>query len=168
MSPVEYKFLKQNIVGKPDEVLFSFIYLSYETLGKQFEDFFKSNFKLSPSQTHVLCYLKFYQKISMSELAELMNSSRQHMTKLVDSLVERGLAIRSYDEKDRRAVYVEPTEMARKDIDTGERRFISHLQRNISCLPEDKQKELMAAIRTTSEFLANLKIEVNSIPDVLK
>lgn len=40
MAPLEYKYLKQNPKGNTEEALFYFIYLSYEVLGKQFEDFF--------------------------------------------------------------------------------------------------------------------------------
>lgn len=165
MAPLEYKYLKQNPKGNTEEALFYFIYLSYEVLGKQFEDFFKKNFQLSPNQTHLLCYLKFYKKISMSVLADMMNSSRQHMTKLVDSLgrTEAGCPLLRFE--DRRTVYVEPTETALMDIDTGERRFISHLLRNIACLPEEKQAETINAINLTSEFLSRIKIEINDIPE---
>lgn len=41
MAPLEYKYLKQNPKGNTEEALFYFIYLSYEVLGKQFEDFLK-------------------------------------------------------------------------------------------------------------------------------
>ncbi len=106
MTALEYRLLEQNISGKTDELLLYFIYLSQEKLASSFEDFFRQNYNWSPNQTRVMCYLKFQRTISMSELASLVHSSRQHMTQIVDSLVKMGLAERKYDPQNRRAVYV--------------------------------------------------------------
>lgn len=165
MPPIDYKFLKQDLSGTTEEALLYFVFVSYEVLGKEFEDYFKKEFQLLPSHTHLLCYLKLYGIMSMSDLAELMNTSRQHMTKIVDSLAERGLVTRTYNPRDRRAVYVEPTDQALRQVDTGERRFISHLLHNISQLPEDEQEKTIDAIKTTSKFLSSLTIKTEKIPN---
>jgi DNA-binding MarR family transcriptional regulator len=167
MTYDDYKYLEQNPNGSTDEILFYFVYLTHERLAKSFEDFFKKNYSWSPSQTHLLCYLKYYETISMSQLADLMNTSRQRMTQLVDSLAERGLAKRSYDPHNRRAVYVQPTEEMLKQLDTGERRFISYLQHSISALPRDAQQKTIDAIRTTSDFLSNLSFETEDIQNAV-
>ena len=166
MSPMEYTYLKQNLHGTNEEILLSFLFLSYESLGKKFEDFFKANYQLMPSYTHLLCYLKYYKIMSMSQLASIMNVSRQTMTKMIDSLSESGLVKRNYDAKDRRAVYVEPTELALKEIDTGERRFISHMQNTIAQMSEANQREIIDSIRLVSHFLANLTIEEEHIQNM--
>ena len=67
MSPMEYTYLKQNLHGTNEEILLSFLFLSYESLGKKFEDFFKANYQLMPSYTHLLCYLKYYKIMSMGD-----------------------------------------------------------------------------------------------------
>lgn len=162
-----YKYLDRNPDGGTNEILFHFVYLSQEQLAKSFEVFFKNNYSWSPTQTHLLCYLKYYDTISMSELSDLMNSSRQHMTQLIDNLSEKGLAKRTYDSKNRRAVNVQPTDLALKQLDTGERRFISHLQRNIAQLSEEEQKKTIEAIKITSNFLSNLTFESKDITDAL-
>lgn len=159
MSPMEYTYLKQDLDGKNEEILLSFLFLSYESLGKKFEDFFKANYQLMPSYTHLLCYLKYYRIMSMSQLASIMNVSRQTMTKMIDSLSESGMVKRSYNAKDRRAVFVESTEFALKIIDTGERRFISHMQNTVAKMSSSDQREVLDAIKLVSKFLANLKIE---------
>ena len=82
MPPLEYRLLEQNLSGKSDELLLYFIYLSQERLASSFEDFFRKNYNWSPNQTRVMCYLKFQRIISMSELASLVHSSRQHMTQI--------------------------------------------------------------------------------------
>ena len=143
MSPMEYTYLKQDLDGKNEEILLSFLFLSYESLGKK----------------HLLCYLKYYRIMSMSQLASIMNVSRQTMTKMIDSLSESGMVKRSYNAKDRRAVFVEPTEFALKMIDTGERRFISHMQNTVAKMSSSDQREVLDAIKLVSKFLANLKIE---------
>ena len=151
MSPMEYTYLKQNLHGTNEEILLSFLFLSYESLGKKFEDFFKANYQLMPSYTHLLCYLKYYKIMSMSQLASIMNVSRQTMTKMIDSLSESGLVKRSYDAKDRRAVYVEPTELALKEI---------------AQMSEANQREIIDSIRLVSHFLANLTIEEEHIQNM--
>ena len=144
MPPLEYRLLEQNLSGKSDELLLYFIYLSQERLASSFEDFFRKNYNWSPNQTRVMCYLKFQRIISMSELASLVHSSRQHMTQIVDSLVKLDLAERKY-----------------------ERRFISHLQRAISKLPAEERQKTIEAIRTVSVFLGNINIEIDDKADVI-
>lgn len=114
-----------------------------------------------------MCYLKFQRIISMSELASHVHSSRQHMTQIVDSLVKLDLAERKYDPQNRRAVYVQPTVTGLKRLDTGERRFISHLQRAISKLPAEERQKTIEAIRTVSVFLGNINIEIDDKADVI-
>lgn len=167
MTPLEYRLLEQNLSGKSDELLLYFIYLSQERLASSFEDFFRKNYNWSPNQTRVMCYLKFQRIISMSELASLVRSSRQHMTQIVDSLVKLDLAERKYDPQNRRAVYVQPTVTGLKRLDTGERRFISHLQRAISKLPAEERQKTIEAIRTVSVFLGNINIEIDDKADVI-
>lgn len=157
ISMQEFKSLHQNIGGVQDEILLNFIYMSYEILGKRFEEFFKKNYQLSPSQSHTLCYLKLHGKMTMSDLASVTNSSRQHMTKLVDSLIEDGLATRSFDPKDRRVVCVEPTEKGIEEIDSGERRFIRQILNNIEKLSPEKQLQTIEAIKMVNEFMADMK-----------
>ena len=38
MSPMEYTYLKQDLDGKNEEILLSFLFLSYESLGKKFDN----------------------------------------------------------------------------------------------------------------------------------
>ena len=153
MPPLEYRLLEQNLGGKSDELLLYFIYLSQERLASSFEDFFRKNYNWSPNQTRVMCYLKFQRIISMSELASLVHSSRQHMTQIVDSLVKLDLAERKYDPQNRRAVYVQPT--------------VTGLKRAISKLPAEERQKTIEAIRTVSVFLGNINIEIDDKADVI-
>ena len=159
MTAYEYKYLEQNPLGSQEELLLYYIYLSQEKLATSFTEFFRTNLGWSTSQTRVMCHLKFYRLISMSELATLTNTSRQHMTQIIDALVKAGLAERRQDPEDRRAVYVQPTVTGMKQLDTGERRYISYLTRSISKLPEDQQEKTVDAIRTVSRFLSGFKLE---------
>lgn len=163
----EYKYLEQNPLGNQEELLLYFIYLSQEKLATSFTEFFRVNFGWSTSQTRVMCHLKFYRLISMSKLASLTNTSRQHMTQIVDALVKAGLAERKEDPEDRRAVYVQPTVTGMKQLDTGERRYISYLTRSISKLPKDQQEKTVDAIRTVSHFLSGFKLQKEDDGDII-
>ena len=59
-----------------------------------------------------------------------------------------------------------PTELALKEIDTGERRFISHMQNTIAQMSEANQREIIDSIRLVSHFLANLTIEEEHIQNM--
>lgn len=167
MSPLAYNFLEQNPRGNTEQLLLYYIYLSQERLAASFADYFKTNYDWSPNQTRVMCHLKFQKLITMSELAALIHVSRQHMTQIVDSLVKMGLAERKYDPENRRIAYVQPTIAGKKQLDTGERRFISHLLRAISRLPEQEQTETIEAIRTVSRFLERIRIETRQEENII-
>lgn len=153
-----YDFLEQKSNGSTKEILLHFIFLSQEHLASKFETFFKENYSWSPNQTRVLCFLKYYKKVSMSDLASLIHVSRQLMTQTVDSLEKLGLAKRKYDSKNRRLVYVEATEKGLKQLDTGERRFVSHLEKAIYSLPPDEAEKAIEAIQTVSKLIKDFDI----------
>lgn len=152
------KFFKQDNSSAIDEMLFHFVHLSNERLAKSFEVFYKESYGWSPNVTNVLCYLKLYEKVSMSGLADLTNSSRQHMTQIVDTLCNKNLTERVYDSSNRRAVYVKASEHGLKLLNEGEAKFVGYIHDSIDKLPSEEQTDILESIRKTSEFLAALPL----------
>lgn len=168
MTPIDiYDFLEQKSDGSTKEILLHFIFLSQEHLASKFEIFFKDSYSWSPNQTRVLCYLKYYKKVSMSDLAALTHVSRQLMTQTVDSLEKLELAKRIYDPHNRRSVYVEATDKGLKLLDTGERRFVSHMERAIYNLPIDEANKTIEAIQTVSRLIKNFDIVQSDNQDIV-
>ena len=142
------------------------MFLSEEKLGATFTEYFKENYGWSVAQTRAMCYLKLEGSMPISQLAEKVNSSRQHMTYLMDSMVEKGLATRSSDPNNRRSVIVTGTELGLSMLDTGERRLISHLLHSVYNMPGQDPQELLAAIGKVCELLRSFDVSVRSIPEM--
>ena len=152
--------------SKQETLMLDFLFLSEEKLASTFTEYFKENYGWTVAQTRAMCYLKLEGSLPMSQLAEKVNSSRQHMTYLMDSMVERGLAVRSSDPNNRRNVIVEGTEEGLKMLDTGERRLISHLLHSVYNTEGEDPQELLEAISKVCRFLNNFDISVKSIPEI--
>ncbi len=161
MTSVENDYLKRNSGGKIDELLLEFIFLSQEKLASSFAEFFKGAYGWTQSLTRSMCYLKKEGRISISELAARVNTSRQHMTYLIDSMEEMGLAVRIHDPNNRRTVLVEATEQGLVQLDDGERRFISHMLQTMNGISSAQSQELIDAIRKVCIFLSNLDMAIS-------
>lgn len=59
---------------------------------------------LPPAQLHALFSIQKQQPLNMTQLAEYMLVTRQQLTKIIDSLVEKGLVERGADPENRRHV----------------------------------------------------------------
>lgn len=157
---MESDYLKRNMDGKIDELLLEFIFLSQEKLSSSFAEFFKETYGWTRNLTRSMCYLKKESRISISELAAKVNASRQHMTYLIDSMEEMGLAVRIHDPNNRRTVLVEATEQGLKKLDDGERRFIDYVLRTMDTTSSAQSEELIDAIRKVCMFLSDLDTNV--------
>ena len=152
--------------SKQESLMLDFLFLSEEKLASTFTEYFKENYGWTVAQTRAMCYLKLEGSLPISQLADKVNSSRQHMTYLIDSMVERGLAVRSSDPNNRRNVIVEGTEEGLKMLDTGERRLISHLLHSVYNTENEDPHELIEAISKICRFLNNFDISVQNIPEI--
>lgn len=154
--------------SKQESLMLEFLFLSEEKLASTFTEYFKDNYGWTVAQTRAMCYLKLEGQLPMSQLADKVNSSRQHMTYLMDSLVEKGLAVRSNDPNNRRNVIVKGTEEGLKMLETGERRLISHLLHSVYNAKNEDPQDLIEAIAKVCRFLQNFDICVNTIPELEK
>ncbi len=166
MKPQISKMPSSSSYSKQEALMLDFIFLSQEKLATTFTEYFKENYGWTVAQTRAMCYLKLEGSLPMSQLADKVNSSRQHMTYLMDSLVEKGMAVRSSDPNNRRNVIVEGTEQGLRLLDTGERRFISHLLHCVYNTKNEDPQELMEAIKKVCTFLNGFDISVKSIPEI--
>lgn len=81
----------------------------------------------------LFCMFRLHKskRASMGELAQWLGVSNQQLTRIVNGLVEHGLAVRVQDESNRRLVLVEitpkGTEEVQKFMEIGFRHMASHL-----------------------------------------
>ncbi len=87
---------------------------------------------LSYQQAQALAFLKDKSSVSMTALAKEFDLTRAAMTGLVDRLVEKKLAVREYDPKDRRAVLIRLSENGKAKSNNYQKK-IAALFKKIAC-----------------------------------
>ncbi len=93
---------------------------------------------ITPSQLSALSVITREQRLTLSQLAEAERVQPPTITRVVDSLVQRGLATRTVSDEDRRVAWVAPTAEGRALVDAIRRRRDAYLARHLRTLsPED-------------------------------
>lgn len=107
---------------------------------------------------HVFCLLilKKSGRESMGVLAEKLGVSNQQCTRIVGELEENGLAARAADEKNRRLVYVTPTEKGTQLLTVFYRHACEHIREQLGALPDEDVDELIAHLAGIIRILDKL------------
>lgn len=107
---------------------------------------------------HVFCLLilKKSGRESMGALAEKLGVSNQQCTRIVGELEENGLAARAADEKNRRLVYVTPTEKGTQLLTVFYRHACEHIREQLGALPDEDVDELIAHLAGIVRILDKL------------
>ena len=93
----------------------------------------------------------------MSALADNVNYDRGNMTKLVDYLVEQGLARRFQQEGNRKQVFVELTDKGRALIKEEGSVFVKNMRDKVrGRLNDTERAELLATVRKATAFLKRI------------
>ncbi len=82
---------------------------------------------ITPSQLSALSVIVRAERLTLSQLAEAERVQPPTVTRVVDLLEQKGLAIRVPSEQDRRVAFVEPTDAGRALVDTIRRRRDAYL-----------------------------------------
>jgi DNA-binding MarR family transcriptional regulator len=102
---------------------------------------------LSAGEAPVLEYLSRDEKgQNPSELAERLGYTRPRMTRILDSLEQKGFIERVHDEQDRRRVIVWATEKGREHASSKQSEGVDALARTLSSLGERESKQLLKAL----------------------
>lgn len=123
----------------PETVMVRLIRISVVGLGHFFEPVFR-DLGLTEYSFHVLCLLLASENglASPSELSELVGTSRANMTRILDSLVAEGLAIRAVESRDARRFVIRITPKGRKMATQAVPKLIEPLKRAFSGLSPDE------------------------------
>lgn len=111
---------------------------------------------VSGLQKYALFILYKKGRHNMSELAEQLLITRQQLTKLVDALVEKGLAERGDDPGNRRHVMITLTESGRRCMEASVNNKLDALSKLLSALSDDDAKRFADAIKVIKEVLAKI------------
>ena len=120
---------------------------------KKFEEYLQK-YPMPPSHIKVIIYLARVNSAPISQIASTLNISKSNMTPIIDKLISYGLVNRYTDEKDRRILRIELTELAFKFFNSFKVYAKSTLLNKISVLSDDDLKETQDCIeKLTSIFL---------------
>lgn len=123
----------------PPTVMVRLIRISAFGLGHYFEPVFRA-LDLSEHSFHVLCLLvaSEHGRAAPSELSELVGTSRGNMTRILDELLEAGLASRSVHPRDGRRFEICITGAGRKRVREVVPRMVEPLNRAFSGLSDEE------------------------------
>jgi DNA-binding MarR family transcriptional regulator len=101
---------------------------------------------LAPARISALSVLVFGGAISLNQLAQAEQVRPPTMSRIVDALESDGLARRTVNPEDRRAVVIEATERGTAILWRGRKRRVKFLARHLSRLSEEERKKIGDAI----------------------
>jgi DNA-binding MarR family transcriptional regulator len=101
---------------------------------------------LAPARISALSVLVFGGAMSLNQLAQAEQVRPPTMSRIVDALESDGLARRTVNPEDRRAVVIEATERGTAILWRGRKRRVKFLARHLSRLSEEERKKIGDAI----------------------
>ena len=111
---------------------------------------------VSGMQMHALFILYKTGRHNMTELANLLIVTRQQLTKLIDSLVEKGLVERGDDPKNRRHVMVGLSEQGRLLVEEAINNHFQMMSAFFSTLNDGDAERFMNALATIKEIFTKI------------
>jgi DNA-binding MarR family transcriptional regulator len=90
-----------------------------------------------------IVYQCHFYRLRMKDLAAANKVSKSTMTQYVDSLEKKGYVRRVRGEKDRRDIYIEPTEKAKAWVDATEKKIFTHVATCLARLTPEEQTQFI-------------------------
>ena len=109
--------------------------------------FLLADLQLTPAQANTVLALEHLGEVTMNGLADEMLLHGTTMTRMVDSLVVRGLVERLATPKDRRVVRVRLTPLGTDAADQVRHRRRAARRKSLQRLPESDQRNLLNGLR---------------------
>lgn len=113
--------------------------------------------RLSHVQFYAVSRLHRKGSLSMSELAQETQISKQQLTPLVYKLINQGFLVRKADENDRRVVRIEVTEQGRNMLDELFAKIKLDLVEKLRTLPGMELDELELMLKRIQEILKKVE-----------
>jgi DNA-binding MarR family transcriptional regulator len=109
---------------------------------------------LAPARLAALSVLVFGGAMSLNELARAEQVRPPTMSRIVDALEAAGLARRTANQQDRRAVVIQATEKGAAILWEGRKRRVKFLARHLSRLSDAERKQIENAMKAIQKAMA--------------
>lgn len=111
---------------------------------------------LGRRQLYTLYVLSQVDHLNMTSLAEKIGVSNQQLTKIVDKLVRKNYAERSYDENNRRVILISLTEEGKKYLSVMSKKISNSIDEHTKSISEERKQEIIKSINTLDDFLKEI------------
>ena len=108
---------------------------------------------ISPPRLSALSVLVFAGPMSLAELAAAEEVKAPTMSRIVEGLVQDGLATRETDAANRRRVRIAATGEGRRRLELGRERRVRALRRRLAALAESEQRALARGVEILERAL---------------
>ena len=108
---------------------------------------------LSNNQSYVLSCYYFLPEVSIREICDSLQISKQQMTKILAVLEKQGMIRRHYGEgEDKRELTIEVTDAGRVYVEEAFQKTTAFLNENFHRLPEEEQNILWEAVQIILKY----------------
>ncbi len=98
---------------------------------------------LSPAGVYIV-YLCHFYRLRMKDIAEMSNVSKSSVTESVNTLEKNGYVRRVRGEKDRRDIFIEPTEKANSWVLRTEKKISEFMETSLERLTPEEQTQFLS------------------------
>ena len=109
------------------------------------------------TQCHAIVEIGRKGKISLIDLADLLDVDKSTMSRTVNNLVETGLALRDMDTDNRRYIVIQLTEDGQNVFRSIEKSMETYYKDIFSSIPEDKRGQVLESLALLTEAAKNSK-----------
>lgn len=103
------------------------------------------------TQCHAIVEIGRKGKISLVDLADLLDVDKSTMSRTVNNLVETGLALRDMDTENRRYVVIQLTESGQKVFNSIENSMENYYKDIFNSIPENKRGQVLESLFLLTE-----------------
>ncbi len=117
-----------------------------------------STMRIHSHAFHTLCILSHFQQqhITMSQLADKLDITKQQLSKIINDLEQKQLVERIHDTQNRRRVYIQITKEGKILLEQFGESIIQHILKTINSITEEDKKRLAEAISTLHEIFLQI------------
>lgn len=108
------------------------------------------------AQCHALVEIGRAEKISLNKLAELLDLDNSTTSRTVNNLVNRNLATRDINPKDRRYVTISLTDSGKESFKTIEESMDSYYENVYNHIPADKKEQVLEGMEILLKALSKI------------
>ncbi len=103
------------------------------------------------TQCHAIVEIGRRGKVSLIDLADMLDVDKSTMSRTVNNLVEAGLALRDVDVNNRRYVIIQLTDAGQKEFRSIEESMNGYFKSVFEAIPEEKRSQVLESLLLLTE-----------------